>query len=224
MKDKHSLLLWITMAFISWGVLQDVRMLLSRIAALNFGKPIGLMQLHDWNPLYDFSLIETLFKLIRWPVVLAAICFLIWIYMNYERLVIYGKRGLRFTSKWAAGWFLIPILNISYPVVVLNELYKASGESEDWQNTKPFVIGAIWWVLCLVGVTMNLAFRIMWTQNLDADGVTEALHLSIAYYCLHMVIMVLWMLMIIIIQGRMDELAKNYSEPVQKPKPSITSD
>lgn len=101
----------------------------------------------------------------------AAITFLMWLHRCYRNLPALGATELRFSPRWAVGWWFVPLANFVQPVRVVIEVWQASNAAQG-QNTRagrarlgtPLRIW-LWWglwvgsivVLLLPGATTNPA-------------------------------------------------------------------
>jgi hypothetical protein len=74
-----------------------------------------------------------------------------WFYISAEINHLLGIKELNITPGWAIGWYFIPFANLVMPYLSLKETYKASFNSEDWQNTTIPYDFPIWWTTFLVG-------------------------------------------------------------------------
>lgn len=56
----------------------------------------------------------------------SAIAFLMWMHRAYRNLPALGAHGLKFTSRWAVGWWFVPFANLFKPQQVVNEMWQCS--------------------------------------------------------------------------------------------------
>jgi hypothetical protein len=86
----------------------------------------------------------------------------IWAQRAYRNLPALGARGLRYSPRWAAGSWFVPILNFFLPCLVVGEAWRASDPAER-ENTResralqPFPgLVLAWWLLFIVsGLVSN---------------------------------------------------------------------
>lgn len=82
----------------------------------------------------------------------------VWVYLTSRNLIAAG-RSFGYSPAWAAGGFLIPLLNLVHPYNVMNAIWKVStGESPAGSSAiekRPLVL--IWWLFCLLAGLAGLA-------------------------------------------------------------------
>lgn len=104
-------------------------------------------------------------------VVLACIPFLIWLHRAAANLPALGARELRFSPRWAVGWWFVPLANYVMPVAVLVEVWKASDPgappTTDRALRRALAVDAlvpVWWLLWSGG-NLVLTFARSATDN-----------------------------------------------------------
>jgi len=100
------------------------------------------------NGLYAILLFPSFFLIGRWFFVSSKINHLL------------GVEGLNISPGWSVGWYFIPFANLVMPYRSLKETFKASFNSEEWQNIRVPYDFPIWWATFLIGnVLSNVSFR-----------------------------------------------------------------
>ena len=92
--------------------------------------------------------------------------FIKWIVRSNFNVRQLGATGLRFTSKWAAGWYFIPVANLWKPYQAMSEIWRASRSPGTWATDRVGALLPLWWGLFLVdNIVGNLAGRLMLTAS-----------------------------------------------------------
>ena len=101
---------------------------------------------------------ETVLDHLRWMAVFAyiltcvhgikSIAFYMWIYRtNYN---CWGfARNLKFTPGWAVGWYFIPLAELVYPCLCMQEIWKVSSDPYNWKLENNSVLVGFWWAFWL---------------------------------------------------------------------------
>ena len=98
-----------------------------------------------------------------------------WFFVSAKINHLLGKKGLKVSPGWSVGWYFIPFANLVMPYRSLKETYKASFNSEDWQNTMISYDLPIWWATFLIGNGLsNVSFRMF--MDLGETYTYEALN------------------------------------------------
>ena len=83
-----------------------------------------------------------------------------WFYISSKINYFLGIKELTITPGWSVGWYFIPIASLVMPYRSLKETFKASFNSEDWQNRIVPYDFPIWWITFLAGNTLGyVSFR-----------------------------------------------------------------
>lgn len=91
-------------------------------------------------------------------IVLGLIAFLLllaWVYYANLNLRGFGAYGFRFTPGWAVGGFVIPVLSLWQPILVMQELWRASRQPRVWADQPVSLLIPIWWLLMLGTVVVD---------------------------------------------------------------------
>ena len=84
-----------------------------------------------------------------------------WFFVSTKINHLMGIKGLNVSPGWSVGWYFIPFANLVMPYRSLKETFKASFNSEEWQNNRVPYDFPIWWATFLIGNTLsNISFRI----------------------------------------------------------------
>jgi hypothetical protein len=101
------------------------------------------------------------------PNVGCAIAIPMWAHRAYRNLPALGAQGLRFSPRWAAGAWFVPILNLFRPYQVVGEAWTASDPQERSstresraRRTVPALILAWWLLFILSSVAGNVIARL----------------------------------------------------------------
>ncbi|MDC0073205.1 DUF4328 domain-containing protein [Gammaproteobacteria bacterium] len=98
--------------------------------------------------LYSIFIFSSVFLIGRWFFVSAKINHLL------------GIKELNISPGWSVGWYFIPFANLVMPYRSLKETFKASFNSEEWQNNRVPSDFPIWWATFLLGnVFSNASIR-----------------------------------------------------------------
>lgn len=76
------------------------------------------------------------------------IVWLLWQHRAHANLRALGVAGLRFSPRWAVGWWFIPFANIVMPYLAVRELWKASDPNAgpiEWKAPGGAAIIGWWW-------------------------------------------------------------------------------
>ena len=95
---------------------------------------------------------QTLVGVVQIVVLLiTAVVFLMWVYRVRKNLSALGATNLKHSPRWAVAAFLVPIVNLSRPVSVMQEVWKASDphavEDGSWQKARSPRLVELWWGL-----------------------------------------------------------------------------
>ena len=83
-----------------------------------------------------------------------------WLFVSSKINHLMGVKGLNISPGWSVGWYFIPFANLVMPYRSLKETFKASFNSEKWQNNKVPYDFPIWWATFLIGNGLsNASFR-----------------------------------------------------------------
>ena len=74
-----------------------------------------------------------------------------WFFLSSKINHLMGVKGLNISPGWSVGWYFIPFANLVMPYRSLKETYKASFNSEEWQNIRIPYDFPIWWATFLIG-------------------------------------------------------------------------
>lgn len=80
--------------------------------------------------------------------------FLYWVYKSYKKLPLISGEKNRWSTGWAIGGWLIPILNLWRPYQVMSELWNKSNPDKTKGNNGFFSGGKVgtWWFATIAGV------------------------------------------------------------------------
>ena len=89
-----------------------------------------------------------------------------WFFVSAKINHLSGTKELKVSPGWSVGWYFIPFANLVMPYCSLKETFKASFNSEDWQNTKVPYDFPIWWATFLIRNFLSyLSVIISWSQR-----------------------------------------------------------
>lgn len=81
---------------------------------------------------------------------ITSVYFCLWIYYANKSARTLGAQGLSNSPGWAIGWFFVPIVNLWKSYQAMSELWRASKQPQNWQDTNTDWIIPIWWGFWLV--------------------------------------------------------------------------
>lgn len=108
--------------------------------------------------------------------VASAVVFLMWVHRTHRNLPSLGATGLRFTPRWAVGWFFVPIMSLFRPYQAVAEISKASDPNVDttdgtsWESASPSPLVRWWWAFFLIS---NLVAWVVVRAALSTSYSTE---------------------------------------------------
>ena len=83
-----------------------------------------------------------------------------WFFVSAKINHLSGIKELNFSPGWSVGWYFIPLANLVMPYRSLKETFKASFNSEEWQNNKVPYDFPIWWATLLISSWLgNVSLR-----------------------------------------------------------------
>lgn len=83
-----------------------------------------------------------------------------WFFVSTKINHLSGIKELNISPGWSVGWYFIPFANLVMPYRSLKETFKASFNSEEWQNNRVPYDFPIWWATHLIGnVVSNVSLR-----------------------------------------------------------------
>lgn len=92
----------------------------------------------------------------------------IWAHRAYRNLPALGASGLRYSPRWAAGSWFVPIVNFFLPCLVVGEAWRASdpaerGNTRESRALQPFPrLILAWWLLFIFsGLVSNVTGRLV---------------------------------------------------------------
>jgi hypothetical protein len=112
--------------------------------------------------------------------IVTGITFLKWIYRAYKNIQGFGAEGLRFSPRWAVGYYFIPILSLIRPVQVMSEIWRASDDPRDWPRRPGSWLIVSWWTLFLIYTGVTQVSLEIALQASTSDQWTLAAMLAIA--------------------------------------------
>jgi hypothetical protein len=113
-----------------------------------------------------------------------AVTFCLWLYQAESNLQLLSVSGLHYSPAWAIGWFFIPGANFVLPVMVMQELYKASDPTIppqkplEWRNASPNLLIFAWWASLVIG---QFGILISIAVSLPGNATSRGQHLGSAF-------------------------------------------
>jgi hypothetical protein len=102
------------------------------------------------------------------------IAFASWTYRaNYNARQL-GATGMKFTSRWAAGWYFVPIANLFKPYRSMKEIWQASTKPTSWTNVQSGRLLPCRWMTILVGSFISRIGGSMYRSATDVDVLIAA--------------------------------------------------
>ena len=137
--------------------------------------------------------------------VATGIVFIIWQWRMAKNAELLGAREPRFSPGWSIGGWFIPFANFVIPVLIFQELWRAStpgARPESWKRESGSGLVALWWTVFLLS---NLVVRAVNTDDgntLDALRTTNQVLLGA--YVLSVVAAVVTIFVVIQLTRRFD--------------------
>jgi hypothetical protein len=88
--------------------------------------------------------------------VATVVVFLIWFSRAYKNLAALGARDLRFSTGWAIGSWLVPILNLWRPKQITDDIWRASDpdappeQGSAWRSSVVPGFLMVWWIVWIL--------------------------------------------------------------------------
>ena len=83
-----------------------------------------------------------------------------WFFVSSKINHLLGVKELSVSPGWSVGWYFIPFANLVMPYRSLKETFKASFNSEEWQNNEVPYDFPFRWATFLIGNGLaNISFR-----------------------------------------------------------------
>jgi hypothetical protein len=133
-----------------------IALLVAQVLALMFGAVAVLMEMSLLQRIIDGSQVtlaeatasdnRVALSVRLWLILLVAtvVVWLIWQHRAHANLKALGTE-LEYSPGWAVGFWLIPIANLWKPFQVNRELWKASGDVNDWRSQRTWPVLGWWW-------------------------------------------------------------------------------
>ncbi|MDH7482968.1 MAG: DUF4328 domain-containing protein [Armatimonadota bacterium] len=91
--------------------------------------------------------------------VVSGILILKWIYRANFNARQLGASEMQFTPGWSIGWYFIPIANLWKPYQVMEEIWKASANPQEWKSQSiPPLLGWWWFFWIVSNILENASF------------------------------------------------------------------
>jgi hypothetical protein len=121
------------------------------------------------------------------------ILFCMWIYRAHSNLPALGALQLKYSPRWAAGAFFVPILNLFRPYQITKEIDLNSDPSPDPQSSQ--LIGA-WWTAWLLTNFSARASERMASKAETAESILAADYVTLGALAIEIVAAILAILVI----------------------------
>lgn len=118
--------------------------------------------------------------------VLTGIVFIVWFRDAYKNVGRLGVAGLRWSSGWAVGAWLVPFLNLRRPKEMLNDMWRGSNPSMPRGSTvgtgvdRPPRLYQFWWGFWIVGWVLARFAYLKLRNASTLSGLGTATHLLMA--------------------------------------------
>jgi hypothetical protein len=144
-RSRASWATWVLAATITVDLLMVLALGAQR-SLLNRGA--GQITLAEWHTsamrIRDLAIVEVFLY------VATAVVFLRWLHRSYANLVALGARELRFSPRWAVGYWFVPIVNLVRPKQTMDELWRQT-TTPDGRPKEGTWLTMFWWGAFLVG-------------------------------------------------------------------------
>ncbi|MET0421530.1 MAG: DUF4328 domain-containing protein, partial [Acidimicrobiia bacterium] len=105
-------------------------------------------------------------------VAIAAVLFVIWQWRVAENALVLARLHPRFEPGWAIGAWFIPAANCVLPILMLQDLWRASSPTTspgtDWRDRRGSALLGWWWAVLLIGSFTGVVGALN-----DSPGLTE---------------------------------------------------
>jgi hypothetical protein len=97
-----------------------------------------------------------------YPFAMATISFcqgvvsLAWLYVVSGNTMAFGARGQRYGLDWAVGCYFVPLANLVWPYLSMNEILRASRLPSGWHRLPDSNLVAAWWASFILSPLMWL--------------------------------------------------------------------
>ncbi len=103
-----------------------------------------------------------------------------WFYVSTKINHLLGIKGLNFSPGWSVGWYFIPFANLVMPYQSLKETFKASFNTEEWQNNRVPYDFPIWWATYWMGnILGQLSARMSWGDEVTLEQIIQISYVNI---------------------------------------------
>jgi hypothetical protein len=109
----------------------------------------------------DEQQLQNLYRLLFWVTVAIGIgtaaVFLMWLYRAYANVESFGVKGLENSPAWAVGSFFVPVFNLGGPLVIVQELWRASDPrvGDSWKAGSGSALAGFWWACFISGIILG---------------------------------------------------------------------
>lgn len=164
-----------------WTVIAiAVDMALSLVTIAVAARQLSTLSVTEFTPIEDYMAttagLQIAMNVAGMAAIAAGILFVVWFYRAYQNLVPLKTQG-RFSSGWAIGAWLIPILNLFRPKQIANDIWRTSDPSlpaepgTAWLQVKVAPLLHWWWAAWVVASLVGLiVFPISTVTELRGSG------------------------------------------------------
>jgi hypothetical protein len=111
--------------------------------------------------------------------VLTLILFMMWVHRANQNIRAFGAQDLKFTPGWAVGWFFVPIANLWMPFKVMSEIFRASGQPEEWQKQVNAPLLGRWWFFWVADVVIGRITTIIASHAEEISQIIASTYVTI---------------------------------------------
>ena len=95
-----------------------------------------------------------------------------WIYRAARNVRAMGAHRLDCSPGWAVGWYFVPFACLLKPFQAMNEIWRASADSNRWEHLQTPGVLRLWWALWLIS---NILGQAVFRLGLRAEELDELL-------------------------------------------------
>jgi hypothetical protein len=109
---------------------------------------------------------------------ITAVIFMRWTYLAVLNSRGFGASAMKYTPKWSAFYYIIPIICLYKPYKVMMEVWKVSMNPSDWQKQGGTLLISFWWYSWLLyGLLGNVDLKV-YMKSESAAALRDSAYIS----------------------------------------------
>jgi len=112
--------------------------------------------------------------LVVWVGLASAVLTIVWWHHSYRAILGARPRGLRWSTGWAVGGWLIPLANLVIAKLVLDEIDRVSAAAAagdpSWRDRQTTRITSFWWAFWVGGLVVGITGTALVSAQLDTPS------------------------------------------------------